>query len=64
MQDAMMTVMAAWIAFNALLAMMLGLSLLAKRSTSGRRPGRIRDDAQLRDDGDAPHGALYERTAR
>jgi hypothetical protein len=58
MQDAMMTVMAAWIAFNALLAMMLGLSLLAKRSTSGRRPSRVRDD------GDAPQRALYERTAR
>ena len=58
MPDAMMTVMAAWIAFNAMLATMLGLALLAKRGTSSRRPGR--DD----DDGDAPEEALYEGTAR
>ena len=50
MPDVMMTVMTAWVAFNALLAMMLGLALLAKR--------------RVRDDGGASREALYERTAR
>jgi len=64
MQDAMMTVMAAWIGFNALLATMLGLALLAKRAPSWRRPGRVREDARLQDDGDASQEVSYERTAR
>ena len=46
MPDAVMTVMAAWAAFNALLAMMLGLALLTKGATSWRRPSRVRDDAR------------------
>ena len=52
MPDAMMTVMATWIAFNALLAMMLGLALAAKRATSWRRPGRVRDDSGARREAD------------